>query len=337
MGDQLRSRTPGAVGAILQAKSRNWGERARDWFDRKESMGKALLRGWTFRHASLGMILPLALISFLLVLRFNLLGRLVRFVRLFLQLHGNPESQNNPQLASRLYLEMLRVLKKSGIIARRNPDAQRICRVVKETKLSRRSARSFTQLYSAARFAALLARTPALRAKLRLFDHGGKFVGVWVSSRDNPAFFRTRSISDTTATQVADYSATPDCRATAGKAARSGQAAQQIETQHQKGRKSARAAISFQEMHGGTSIREAAPFPCFPCDRTNRAPSLPIARFRLQGLRQLHLVSEIVIDHPFVPGQLNPVRNQSKPRKHSRRYCGSRRRRIETTQPFPGK
>jgi transglutaminase-like putative cysteine protease len=149
----------------LQAKSRNWGEMARDWFDRKESMGKALLRGWTFRHASLGMILPLALISLLLIVRFNLIGRFVRFVRLFLQLHGNPESQNNPQLASRLYLEMLRILKKAGLAREETQTPNEFAAVVKETKLSL-AVQEFTQLYSAARFGSATCDTGRLRELL---------------------------------------------------------------------------------------------------------------------------------------------------------------------------
>ncbi len=149
----------------LQAKSRNWGEKARDWFDRKERMGKALLRGWTFRHASLGMILPLALISFLLVLRFNLIPQVFRSVRLFLQLRGNSDARNSSQLASRLYLEMLRVLRKAGLSREETQTPAEFAALLKETGLAR-AVQEFTRLYSAARFGGATCDSSRLRELL---------------------------------------------------------------------------------------------------------------------------------------------------------------------------
>jgi len=135
----------------LQMKSRNWLDSARNWFDRKQSAGKGLLRGWQFRHGSLGMLLPAVLVTFLLALRFNLVARIIGQVRLFLQLHGKPSARNNPQLASRLYLEMLRVLKKAGFSRKETQTPNEFVAGLKEIKLAG-AVREFTQLYSAARF-----------------------------------------------------------------------------------------------------------------------------------------------------------------------------------------
>ena len=135
----------------LQTRSRNWLDSARNWFDRKQSAGKGLLRGWQFRYGSLGMLLPIGLTTFLLVLRFNLVARMIRRARLFFQLRGKPSARNNPQLASRLYMEMLRVLKKAGFRREETQTPSEFAAGLKEMRLAN-AVQEFTQLYSAARF-----------------------------------------------------------------------------------------------------------------------------------------------------------------------------------------
>ncbi len=135
----------------LQTKSRNWLDSARNWFDRKQSTGKGLLRGWQFRHGSLGMLLPIGLVTFLLVLRFNLIARVIRNARLFFQLRAKPSARNNPQLASRLYVEMLRVLRKAGVRREETQTPSEFAAGLKELRLAS-AVQEFTQLYSAARF-----------------------------------------------------------------------------------------------------------------------------------------------------------------------------------------
>ena len=151
----------------LQTKSRNWLDSARNWFDRKQSAGKGLLRGWQFRHGSLGMLLPIALVTFLLVLRFSLIARIIRNVRLFLQLRGKPSARNNPQLASRLYLEMLRILKKAGLVREETQTPNEFAASLKEMKLAG-AVQEFTQLYSAARFGSASCDTNRLQELLGL-------------------------------------------------------------------------------------------------------------------------------------------------------------------------
>jgi len=135
----------------MQVKSRNWLDSMRNWFDRKQSVGKGLLRGWQFRHTSLGILVPICLVGFLLVLRFNLVGRLIRNIQLFLQVRGNASSKSNPQLASRLYLEMLQILRKAGFRREETQTPNEFAARLNETGLAR-SVREFTSLYSAARF-----------------------------------------------------------------------------------------------------------------------------------------------------------------------------------------
>lgn len=135
----------------LQSKSRNWLERTRGWFDRKQGVGKGLLRRWQFQHAALGLLVPFALISFLVVLRFNLIAKLIRNLQLFFHLRGNSSRRSNPQLASRLYMEMLQILKKAGFAREETQTPSEFAADIKQTGLAR-IVQEFTQLYSAARF-----------------------------------------------------------------------------------------------------------------------------------------------------------------------------------------
>jgi protein-glutamine gamma-glutamyltransferase len=135
----------------LQSKSRNWRDTFREWWERKQTSGKGLLRRWQFRHGTLGMLLPIGLVGFLLVLRFNVVVRLMRSLRFFFQIRGKPSAENSPQLASRLYLEMLRILKRAGFSREEAQTPNEFAAGLKATGLAR-AVQEFTQLYSAARF-----------------------------------------------------------------------------------------------------------------------------------------------------------------------------------------
>ena len=135
----------------MQTKSRNWRDVAREWFEHKQNAGKAWLRKFQFRNEALGMFLPVLLIGFLAVLRFNLIALLVRRAILFLQLRKKPSARNSPLIASRLYLEMLRIIKKTGLTHQETQTPAEFVAQIKETALAR-VVQEFTVLYSAARF-----------------------------------------------------------------------------------------------------------------------------------------------------------------------------------------
>jgi len=135
----------------MQLKSRNWRDVAREWFDQKQNAGKTWLRKFQFRNEAIGMLLPILLIGFLAVLRFNLIAHLVRRAMLYLQLRKKPSAQNSPLIASRLYVEMLRALKKAGLTHQETQTPNEFAAQIKETALAR-VVSEFTQLYSAARF-----------------------------------------------------------------------------------------------------------------------------------------------------------------------------------------
>jgi hypothetical protein len=135
----------------MQTKSRNWRDVAREWFDRKQNAGKTWLRKFQFRNEAIGMMLPVLLVGFLAVLRFNLIAHLVRRALLYLQLRKKPSAQNSPLIASRLYMEMLRALKKAGLTHQETQTPHEFAAQIEQTALAR-TVQEFTALYSAARF-----------------------------------------------------------------------------------------------------------------------------------------------------------------------------------------
>src|SRR5437588_2200290 len=99
----------------LQRGSKNWGESARGWFDRKQQEGKRWLKLWQLQHGSLGYLLPVVLVALLLALRYNAPAELIRRVRLLVRIRAAKSGRSDPQLASRLYAELLRILARRGL------------------------------------------------------------------------------------------------------------------------------------------------------------------------------------------------------------------------------
>jgi protein-glutamine gamma-glutamyltransferase len=150
----------------VQRGSRNWNETARDWFRRVQNRGMAGLTRWQQNHTKLGLLFPLALVLLLVVLRLDWIRAFFRWLSLALQIRKAPESRNNPQLASRLYAELLHLLEKRGFT-----------RAETETPLEFASSptlqpelapavREFTSLYAQARFGQASCDAPRLRTLL---------------------------------------------------------------------------------------------------------------------------------------------------------------------------
>jgi hypothetical protein len=149
----------------LQSKSRNWRDLAREWFERKQAMGKGLMRKWQFNHAAFGVLVPIALVGFLFILRFNLIAQVYRSARLFLQLRGKPTEQNSPQIASRFYMEMLRILNKAGFSRAETQTPDEFAGAIKQSSLAL-AVQEFTRLYAAARFGGVACDTGRLQELL---------------------------------------------------------------------------------------------------------------------------------------------------------------------------
>ena len=105
--------------------ARNVGQVSTDWkgalqkkFRHFEDRGMERLTDWQREHGLLRFLFPVALVLLLLVLRMDWLRRFFRWLALAWQSRLPATERNNPQLASRLYTELLRILDKRGFTRR---------------------------------------------------------------------------------------------------------------------------------------------------------------------------------------------------------------------------
>ncbi len=149
----------------LQRTSKSWSETARDWFRMKQRASRKWMQSWQFQHGAMGFLLPVFLVTLLVALRFNLFTELIRRVRLFLQLRGARSAQSNPQLASRLYGELLRILARRGLQRVESQTPFEFAAAVNSPNLAS-PVREFTQIYAHARFGGAPCDTTRLRQLL---------------------------------------------------------------------------------------------------------------------------------------------------------------------------
>jgi len=76
---------------------------------------------------------------------------MVRRIRLFLQLRANKTARSNPQLASRLYADLLRTLARRGFLRMESQTPLEFAAAVDSPNLAS-PVREFTQIYAQARF-----------------------------------------------------------------------------------------------------------------------------------------------------------------------------------------
>jgi hypothetical protein len=135
----------------LQHSSKNWGDAARVWFERKQREGKRWLKSWQFQHGTLGYLLPAMLVLLLVALRYNVLGELFRRLRLFLQIRAAKSLRSDQQLASRIYSELLRILARRGLKRTETQTPFEFAAAVHAQQLGP-AVQEFTELYAHARF-----------------------------------------------------------------------------------------------------------------------------------------------------------------------------------------
>jgi len=146
----------------LQRSSRSWTQSWRDWFERAQIHNRQRLKSLQLRHGTLGLLLPMILILLLVVLRYDLPGKLIRRLRLYWQLN-TPESQRaNPLLATRLYAELLRLLERHGFARRPAETPQEFASHVQAPGLAA-PVREFTSIYAVARYGGAPCDTVRLR------------------------------------------------------------------------------------------------------------------------------------------------------------------------------
>lgn len=149
----------------MQRNTRNWTEAARNWFTLQEMHGKQRLKSWLDRGGDITLALPLALAILLVLLRYDVLHILVKKTRFYFQLRQSSRGAANPQLASRLYAELLRVLAKRGFARRESQTALEFAGAVSEPRLAP-AVQEFTEIYAQARFGGAACDTVRLRGLL---------------------------------------------------------------------------------------------------------------------------------------------------------------------------
>lgn len=147
--------------------SMDWTESIRKKFRHAESRGMAALTGWLGAHSYLRIVFPVALVLLLVILRFDWLRAALRWLSLRWQVAAaGMANEHNPQLASRLYSELLRLLAKRGY---QRTETQTPLEFANAAGLRPELAvpvREFTDLYTRARFGGEICEAGRLRSLL---------------------------------------------------------------------------------------------------------------------------------------------------------------------------
>jgi protein-glutamine gamma-glutamyltransferase len=146
----------------MQRNTRTWTERAHSWFIKQEAKGRRMMRSWNF---GLRLLIPLAVALFLLALRFDLVVAFARRLWLSWQLRSPEAARSNPQLASRLYAELLYMLARRGFRRQPTQTPFEFAAAVSQPRLAP-AVREFTQYYTQARYGGAPCDTIRLRALL---------------------------------------------------------------------------------------------------------------------------------------------------------------------------
>ena len=99
----------------------------------------------------LGLLISLVVLVFFLLLRFDALSTMLRRLWLSWQLRSAKAGRSNPQLASGLYVELLRLLARRGLMRGASQTPFEFAAAVDSPNLAP-AVREFTQLYAYARF-----------------------------------------------------------------------------------------------------------------------------------------------------------------------------------------
>jgi protein-glutamine gamma-glutamyltransferase len=146
----------------MQRNTRTWTESAHSWFINQEAKGRRMMRSWNF---GLRLLIPLAVAFFLLALRFDLVVAFARRLWLSWQLRSPEAARSNPQLASRLYAELLYMLERRGFRRQPTQTPFEFAAAVSQPRLAP-AVREFTQYYTQARYGGAPCDTIRLRALL---------------------------------------------------------------------------------------------------------------------------------------------------------------------------
>jgi hypothetical protein len=155
-----------AMAKNVRQNSTDYSESFRHWFQRSQERGMAGLIEWQRRHSYLSLVFPVALVFLLVVLRFDWIRSLARWLTLALQMRQPTALRNNPQLASRLYAELLRALEKRGYTRAETQTPSEFAATLAVQPSLATAVGEFTSLYTQARFGGAVCDAFRLRALL---------------------------------------------------------------------------------------------------------------------------------------------------------------------------
>ncbi len=146
----------------MQRSTRTWTETARAWLLNQQEKGRRWMKSWS---NGLSLLLPLAILLFLMALRFDLVVAVARRLWLSWQLRSPESARSNPQLASRLYGELLYLLERRGFARQPTQTPFEFAAAVSQPRLAP-AVYEFIQYYTKARFGGAPCDTIRLRALL---------------------------------------------------------------------------------------------------------------------------------------------------------------------------
>jgi transglutaminase-like putative cysteine protease len=155
-----------AMAKNVRQNSTDYSESFRRWFRRAEERGMAGLTEWQRHHSYLSLVFPVALVFLLVVLRSGWIRAALRWLGLALQMRQPTTRRNNPQLASGLYAEMLRVLEQRGFPRAETQTPGEFAATLRVQPALGFVVDEFTSLYAEARFGGAVCDAFRLRALL---------------------------------------------------------------------------------------------------------------------------------------------------------------------------
>jgi transglutaminase-like putative cysteine protease len=154
-----------ALAQTFQIKSRNWREVAASWFFLKQERMKTRLSLWQLNHRRSGLIVPVLLVTLLIALKFDWIGRSLRQMRMLLLLRGKNAGAASSQIASRMYAELLRLMGRHGYTRTETQTPFEFAAAVNKPALSP-MVQEFTRIYAASRYGGVACDTPRLQQLL---------------------------------------------------------------------------------------------------------------------------------------------------------------------------
>src|SRR5215831_3253518 len=151
---------------MMRQNSIDWTVSTRAKFRGLENSGIRTLIAWQRSHGRLSLAVPIVAVLLLVVLRYAWIRALFSWLSLIWHTKLSPAQRHHPQLASRLYVELLRVLARRGFTRSEAETPREFADSLAFHPLLAPAVREFTDLYAQARFGGAACDAFRLRALL---------------------------------------------------------------------------------------------------------------------------------------------------------------------------